>query len=539
MAGGKIIRIVGGKNSIECDNWTVYTDEFNASAGGKSQFTADDGIHFGEPKEPELKKGVFVKGWWSSDKEGKNKITEAFLGDKVFFHIETKNIPNGEYIGTMLYDDDLKKIKEEKDNNKGSDKIALGPKGGNDYKYLRYMKVKNNKIVITILLGGILENLIEEEEDKQIELFFACSYNNENVELPLSFSDYLKVTRIILPLKVFQRAFAPWKKFGSIYGISPNSFLGDDRGFSLKDGAENGAVRAKDEGKVSARLHHNVEIIFPYEGIISFKNFASETEGKPLFIPKMNATAREKPYSEQNFKNNNLIMRMLGQDPLVVPAPNIDSKLDLNFKIVKDQLNITGMVYYKSFPAYEAFIEDNNGKRIFLHTFGPLHEELLAWELMDLQEIGMLPFNWADDLTGDRFKEWKLANPTYDYVQSIDIVIQLRVDRGFLVFDSIIKAKDVFRKEIHIKEIQQDKGSSRDILGNLLITNNFSDPSSIYFHVSEKGRKFRDSINGQTHRGLNKIKSEYIIEIRKNLSIEEWNHLHLIRPAAGDLDLQE
>ncbi|MCK0205257.1 hypothetical protein [Ornithobacterium rhinotracheale] len=52
MAGGKIIRIVGGKNSIECDNWTVYTDEFNASAGGKSQFTADDGIHFGEPKEP-------------------------------------------------------------------------------------------------------------------------------------------------------------------------------------------------------------------------------------------------------------------------------------------------------------------------------------------------------------------------------------------------------------------------------------------------------------------------------------------------------
>lgn len=197
MAGGKIIRIVGGKNSIECDNWTVYTDEFNASAGGKSQFTADDGIYFGEPKEPELKKGVFVRGWWSSDKEGKNKITEAFLGDKVFFHIETKNIPNGKYIGTMLYDDDLKKIKEEKDNNKGSDKIALGPKGGDDYKYLRYREVKDNKIVITILLEGIFENLIEEEEDKQIELFFACSYDNENAELPLSFNDYLKVSKKI------------------------------------------------------------------------------------------------------------------------------------------------------------------------------------------------------------------------------------------------------------------------------------------------------------------------------------------------------
>lgn len=52
MAGGKITRIVGGINRIECDSWNVYTDEFNASSGGKSVFTADEGTYFGTPKEP-------------------------------------------------------------------------------------------------------------------------------------------------------------------------------------------------------------------------------------------------------------------------------------------------------------------------------------------------------------------------------------------------------------------------------------------------------------------------------------------------------
>jgi hypothetical protein len=36
----------------------------------------------------------------------------------------------------------------------------------------------------------------EEEEDKTIELFFACSYDGQNPELPIAFSDYLKVKAI-------------------------------------------------------------------------------------------------------------------------------------------------------------------------------------------------------------------------------------------------------------------------------------------------------------------------------------------------------
>lgn len=52
MAGGKITRIVGGTNSIECETWTVYTNNFTAYAGKGSHFTADGGTTIGEPKNP-------------------------------------------------------------------------------------------------------------------------------------------------------------------------------------------------------------------------------------------------------------------------------------------------------------------------------------------------------------------------------------------------------------------------------------------------------------------------------------------------------
>jgi len=162
------------------------------TAGDNNAFNAKVTNH-GQPKEPELKNGFFVKGWWSSDEAGNTKITEALIDDTVYFHIETRDIPNGKHIGTMLYDDDVKRATEEKDSSNGSDKIKLGPKNGNDFRYLNYREVQNNKVVINITLGGLLANMVAEEEDKTVELFFACSYGGENVELPIQFHDYLKV----------------------------------------------------------------------------------------------------------------------------------------------------------------------------------------------------------------------------------------------------------------------------------------------------------------------------------------------------------
>ena len=193
MAGGKITRLTVQKSSTEVGgDFEGFYKKLSMSAGDNNGFKAKVTNH-GKPKEAELKKGFFVKGWWSSDEAGNDKITEAIIDDSVYFHIETRNIPNGKHIGTVLYDDDVKRATEEKDSNKGSDKIKLGPKNGNDYRFLNYREVQNNKVVISITLGGVMAKMIEEEEDKTIELFFACSYDGQNTELPIAFSDYLKV----------------------------------------------------------------------------------------------------------------------------------------------------------------------------------------------------------------------------------------------------------------------------------------------------------------------------------------------------------
>uniref|UniRef100_UPI0039A4649F hypothetical protein n=1 Tax=Ornithobacterium rhinotracheale TaxID=28251 RepID=UPI0039A4649F len=179
MAGGKIIRVVGGKNSIECDNWTVYTDEFNASAGGKSQFTADDGIYFGEPKEPPPAGKYFVKGWWTD--ENNNPIKEAEIGDTVRFHIQTEGIDDGEKINFAVYDwDNFKWL---------NDKLTLIE---SDNKEKTNIIIQNNTGFVEWTTGeGSLTLIDEMFEGDEIELFVECSYKEETVNLPFMESDYL------------------------------------------------------------------------------------------------------------------------------------------------------------------------------------------------------------------------------------------------------------------------------------------------------------------------------------------------------------
>ncbi|WP_310555635.1 hypothetical protein [Flavobacterium sp.] len=107
--------------------------------------------------------------------------------DTVYFHQETKDIPDGDDVFMSLYDDDdVKRAKEKKDSNKGSDRIVLNKKQDD------FEKVKANKIVKAIHLKNF-SSWVEEEEDKTIELYFACSYKEENVELPIQFHNYLMV----------------------------------------------------------------------------------------------------------------------------------------------------------------------------------------------------------------------------------------------------------------------------------------------------------------------------------------------------------
>jgi hypothetical protein len=95
MAGGKITRIVGGKLTKEIEgDYTICTDNYTINSGGKISFTSDEEIIFGSPPPPPAAGKYFDKGWWSSDFAGNNKITNAKIGDTVYFHVEmTKDFP--------------------------------------------------------------------------------------------------------------------------------------------------------------------------------------------------------------------------------------------------------------------------------------------------------------------------------------------------------------------------------------------------------------------------------------------------------------
>ncbi|WP_024741793.1 hypothetical protein [Tenacibaculum maritimum] len=533
---------------------TKVGNTLNKTAEQLSVFTTEEGIdmyssssidinakerivlgNYQEPPKIEIPaSSYFVKGWWT-DECGK-PIKKAFLGEIVHFHIRMHNTTCGKrHIAARLLGSDIYE-------GNGFETVEIG----NEEKEgapINYYKINNNKVVIAIKLSkkGELAELIEKKEYKTLKLFYTCSYKEEHLDLPWLFSNYLEVSIPTLVFTVHQRSFAPWYKFGSIYGISPNTFFGDNRGFSLKDNDSNGAKKAQGLGKVSSRLYQISKIDFLNNEITFEDGYASETEGRPLFIPAINARMIEKPYYKSSLScKNNLEMRLLGQDPLVVPAPNIDCKLNLNFKLENSILSISGTVSYKAFPAYEAFIEDARGNKVFLHTFGPIHEELLAWELMDGWEMLYSTPNWLDDrLLGDQYEKIRLTNPNYDYEQPVNLQIQVINKNGKLVFKNIISAKDVFRQAVGTQEVKEDKKASRNLFGNLMQSVGFQKTSSLGLFFTEAGRKYIDKVNTDFYKGLNKIKANYESRNYTNLTLEEWNNIHLNRLAADDLGLEE
>ena len=184
---GTYTKITGGDHNMYAKGNIVTT-------AGKSinEFGKEGGVTYGEPKKPPLfPKHFFVKGWWSSDEAGTKEITEALVDDIVYFHVETKNIPDGEVVQMKLYDDDNTEIEEstEKNENDKDDFIVTtsGNKAG-----ITDKKVNGNKIVIALRLAN-LEKFIANEADKEVELYYRSSYKGEHVELPRTPSDYLKV----------------------------------------------------------------------------------------------------------------------------------------------------------------------------------------------------------------------------------------------------------------------------------------------------------------------------------------------------------
>ncbi|NHN28153.1 DUF3289 family protein [Flavobacterium jejuense] len=186
IVGGKLIETTGGDYNIYTKENIVYSAATTITETG-----VETGVSYGDPQSPPARNEYFVKGWWSLDIEGNKVITNALPSMLVYFHLETKNIDNGNSILITLYEEDNS---EPEETSNQDDKITLI----NSATRIETIdsKVNNNKVVIPLELSK-LDNFIEDEVDKVLELYFKCTYLNESAKFPSAVDDYLKVGQII------------------------------------------------------------------------------------------------------------------------------------------------------------------------------------------------------------------------------------------------------------------------------------------------------------------------------------------------------
>jgi hypothetical protein len=291
IVGGTITKTTVGDHNIYSDGNIVY------SSGKEIRETSDAGISYGEPKDtpaaPVLKQ-YFEEGWWSSDQEGKARIKDALVGDHVYFHVKTKNIPDGEIVQMKLYEDD---------NNEKNEPKEKGKKDQDDYKKMintvtnqevNSGLVKGNKIVQSILLDNF-EKLISEETDKQAELYYRCSYKKENVEFPKSPGDYLKVKEKE-PLVIF------------VNGYYNNSFIQKDV-FQFSDGKSlEGYWGAKLKDAATKYLKTAITNVYFLNGADTMTTDGNDRFKNGAVFAKDRLSNKKSKFYQEVFKNKRKIL---------------------------------------------------------------------------------------------------------------------------------------------------------------------------------------------------------------------------------------
>ncbi|WP_010522837.1 type VI secretion system tube protein TssD [Aquimarina agarivorans] len=160
-------------------NGFIYENEWNPSNPFASQ-VAPTVI---EEKDPDL-----IKGWWTSDSEGCDPITDAMLGDTVYFHVQTKDIEIGESINCQLWEYDhffgidYLNVDENKfPKHEINAKAIVQEMDGTTIATARFELSEN--------WGG----MIADDGGDKLELYCNVSYNNIKKELPISRKEVLYV----------------------------------------------------------------------------------------------------------------------------------------------------------------------------------------------------------------------------------------------------------------------------------------------------------------------------------------------------------
>jgi len=488
---GYITRITSGDSSIEAaNNYNAYTDNFSVVASGKSSFTADGQTIFGSPKKS-IDFEYFIKGYWT-DKKGQI-TTKAHVGNQVTFNVETKNIPDGDEINIMLFDYHYFYADS-----------SINIMDSLNTKTIQTIRVHGNKASISINIGTGVETFIDEDWENKMRLYVECRYKGETNDLPLGLDNYLSVSKIPFPLKIHQRSFAPWPKFGSMFGLKKNSFYGDNRGFSLADNlisdkidfdnffatnptAEQRKIFLESRNKkntlnnqVTSRIYQMIYFDYQHEGVLDVVSCCNMTRGNVEFINTGSFADKidvQSPDHEEYYGTHGLIpesqernvvnIQMEASDPLIHPAPNIRwkvlARLNLVRKNNKKYLEIDGSLIGKGFPAEEVFIEDSKKKRIFLYTYQAINEEKIGPEL---------------------------SSPLPDFIRDIKMSIQIEEDDDGFFFGEII-----YNGLFEYSDLNINNNILQDLIGGS------------YFY-------------NKTY---------------ENIKVDDWNKMHLLKPISKDI----
>ena len=127
---------------------------------------------------------------------------------------------------------------------------------------------------------------------------------------------------------------------------------------------------SKPWSNASSRLYGASHIRLGEPNFVGDYNFqtSSVTRGNYNFIGSEREDRAPERFNNAKFDGYNLKANIEGSDPLVTIAPDIDWTIDVKMSKTSKYLHLTGSVTGKNFPAYEAFIENANGQRVFITT---------------------------------------------------------------------------------------------------------------------------------------------------------------------------
>ena len=182
QVGGTYLKKVGGDYDMFASNDISFVAAKNVNQHGVEAGE----LYTNSPKKAEAAQRYFTDGFWG-DEHG-NKITEAEIGETVYFYILTRNIPEGEEVEFTLYDWDGALNPD--------DPVTIyyadGDKKGQPFTKAVVRDLGRARIALNLTEG--LLSFIEEDAGDEIELYFECRYKGEVTDLPRNTEGYLIVS---------------------------------------------------------------------------------------------------------------------------------------------------------------------------------------------------------------------------------------------------------------------------------------------------------------------------------------------------------